>query len=116
MYKQTLFNATNAGAKELMRFFEGTFTISNKEGINNLVTEADHAADKAIQGIIKKEFPEHGIVSEETEETVSKSEYKWIVDPIDGTVNFANGIPICCVSIGLEREGKMLMGAVYNPI
>ena len=116
MYKQTLINATEAGAKELMRFFNGTFTISNKEGINNLVTEADHAADKAIQAVIKEAFPDHGIVSEETAELISESEYKWIVDPIDGTVNFANGIPICCVSVGLEHKGKMLMGAVYNPI
>ena len=44
------------------------------------------------------------------------SEYKWIIDPIDGTINFANGIPICCVSIGLEHNGKMIMGAVYNPL
>ncbi len=116
MYKQTLINATNAGANELQRFFNGTFVISNKEGINNLVTEADHAADKAIQAVIKEAFPEHGIVSEETAEKITGSEYKWIIDPIDGTVNFANGIPICCVSIGLEHEGKMLMGAVYNPI
>jgi myo-inositol-1(or 4)-monophosphatase len=115
MYKQTLYDATKAGAKELMRFFDGTFVISNKEGLNNLVTEADHASDKAIHAVIKKAFPDHGIVSEETEETVSESDYKWIVDPIDGTVNFANGIPICCVSIGLEYKGKMLMGAVYNP-
>ncbi|MEO8861201.1 MAG: inositol monophosphatase family protein [Ginsengibacter sp.] len=115
MYKQTLIAATEAGAKELMHFFNGTFTISNKEGINNLVTEADHAADKAIQAIIRKAFPEHGIVSEETAEKITESEYKWIIDPIDGTVNFANGIPICCVSIGLEHNGKMLMGAVYNP-
>ncbi|KAA9042001.1 inositol monophosphatase [Ginsengibacter hankyongi] len=116
MYKQTLIEATEAGASELMRFFNGTFTISNKEGINNLVTEADHAADKAIQEVIKKSFPGHGIVSEETAEKVTDSEFKWIIDPIDGTVNFANGIPICCVSIGLEQNGKMLMGAVYNPI
>jgi myo-inositol-1(or 4)-monophosphatase len=116
MYKQTLIKATEAGAAELMRFFNGKFTISNKEGINNLVTEADHAADKAIQAVIKKAFPEHGIVSEETAEKITDSEFKWIVDPIDGTVNFANSIPICCVSIGLEQNGKMLMGAVYNPI
>ncbi len=116
MYKQTLIEATNAGAGELQRFFNGTFLISNKEGINNLVTEADHAADKAIQAVIKKAFPEHGIVSEETAEKITDSNYKWIIDPIDGTVNFANGIPICCVSIGLEYKGKMLMGAVYNPI
>lgn len=115
MYKQTLIDATEAGANELMRFFNGTFKISNKEGINNLVTEADHASDRAIQDVIKKAFPDHGIVSEETAEVVSDSEYKWIIDPIDGTVNFANGIPLCCVSIGLEQNGKMLMGAVYNP-
>lgn len=116
MYKRTLINATEAGAKEIMRFFNGTFKISNKEGINNLVTEADHASDLAIQQVIKEAFPDHGIVSEETAEVVSDSEYKWIIDPIDGTVNFANGIPICCVSIGLQYKGKMLMGAVYNPI
>ncbi|MEO6219192.1 MAG: inositol monophosphatase family protein [Ginsengibacter sp.] len=116
MHKQTLIKATQAGAKELKRYFNGKFTISNKEGINNLVTEADHAADKAILEVIHKEFPQHGIISEESMEKVSESEYKWIIDPIDGTVNFANGIPICCVSIGLEHNGTMLMGAVYNPI
>jgi myo-inositol-1(or 4)-monophosphatase len=116
MYKQILYDATRAGAKELTRFFEGTFVISNKEGINNLVTEADHASDKAIHDVIKNAYPGHGIVSEETAEIIAESDYRWIVDPIDGTVNFANGIPICCVSIGLERMGKMIMGAVYNPV
>jgi myo-inositol-1(or 4)-monophosphatase len=116
MYKQTLVDAVNAGANELMRFFNGSFTISNKEGVNNLVTEADHASDKAIQAIIKKNFPAHSILSEETAEKLSDSEFKWIIDPIDGTVNFANGIPICCVSVGLEKNGEVIMGAVYNPI
>lgn len=122
MYKSTLIRATNAGADELMRFFNGTFTISNKEGINNLVTEADHAAEKAIIDIIKKDFPEHNILSEEAGEVLIAgrqegvdSEYKWIIDPIDGTVNFANGIPICCVSIALEHNGNVILGAVYNP-
>ena len=116
MYKETLINATNAGASELKRFFNGKFTISNKEGINNLVTQADFASDKAIREVIKTAFPDHGIVSEESDEKITSSEYKWIIDPIDGTVNFANNIPICCVSIGLEFKGEMLMGAVYNPI
>ena len=116
MYKQTLIDATNAGAKELKRFFHGKFMISHKEGINNLVTEADHASDKAIHEIIKSAFPNDGIISEESLEVTSKSDYVWIVDPIDGTVNFANGIPLCCVSIGIQYKGSMLMGAVYNPI
>ncbi len=115
MYKETLIKAANAGAHELKRFFNGKFTISNKEGVNNPVTEADFASDKAIRAIIKSAFPDHGIVSEESEEKISDSEYKWIIDPIDGTVNFANNIPICCVSIGLEYQGSMLMGAVFNP-
>lgn len=116
MYKETLIKATNAGAAELKKYFHGEFTISHKEGINDLVTQADFASDKAIRKIIKSDFPAHGIVSEESDEKFSDSEYKWIIDPIDGTVNFANGIPICCVSIGLEYKGEMLMGAVYNPI
>jgi myo-inositol-1(or 4)-monophosphatase len=119
MFKSTLIKATEAGAKELQRYFNGTFKISNKEGINNLVTEADHAAEKAIINIIKNDFPDHFILSEEAGEVKmpegSMSEYKWIIDPIDGTINFANGIPICCVSIALEHNGQMILGAVYNP-
>ena len=116
MYKETLLKAANAGAHELQHFFHGKFTISHKEGINNLVTQADFAAEKAIMKVIKSAFPNDGIVSEESPEIKSDSEYKWVIDPIDGTVNFANGIPICCVSIGLEHDGEMLMGAVYNPL
>lgn len=115
MLKQTLIKATEAGAAELQRFFNGQFTISNKEGVNNLVTEADHAAEKAIFEVIRQDYPDHFILSEETGEIVQDSSYKWIIDPIDGTVNFANGIPICCVSIGIEQNGQMIMGAVYNP-
>ncbi len=84
--------------------------------MNNLVTEADHAAEKAIIEVIQHDYPDHFILSEETGEIKTASEYKWIIDPIDGTVNFANGIPICCVSIALEKEGEMILGAVYNPL
>lgn len=116
MLKTTLLNAVQAGAAQLQHFFNGDFKISNKEGMNNLVTEADHAAEKAIIGVIQASFPDHFILSEETGEIVTDSAYKWIIDPIDGTVNFANGIPICCVSIGLEKDGKMIMGAIQAPL
>lgn len=115
MLKQTLINATRAGAEQLTHFFHREYAVHNKEGVNNLVTEADHAAEKAIFEVIKKDFPDHYILSEESGELVQDSNYKWIIDPIDGTVNFANGIPICCVSIGVEKEGQMVLGAVYNP-
>ena len=116
MIKETLLKAINAGAGELQRFFNGSFKISNKEGINNLVTEADHASEKAIIKIIQQEFPDHFILGEESGEILSDSEIKWIIDPIDGTVNFAHGIPLCCVSIGIEKGGEIIMGAVYNPL
>ncbi|MEP6615669.1 MAG: inositol monophosphatase family protein [Ginsengibacter sp.] len=115
MLKSTLVKAAEAGAGELQRFFNGTFSISNKEGMNNLVTEADHAAEKVIIETIKKDFPHHEILSEEIGSMGKDQEYKWIIDPIDGTVNFANGIPLCCVSIGVEFKGSMILGAVYNP-
>ncbi len=115
MLKSTLIRAAEAGAKVIQQYFQGTFKISNKEGVNNLVTEADHASEKAIFDVIKKEHPDHFLLSEEAGEMVTGSSYKWIIDPIDGTVNFAHGIPICCVSIGIEQDGEMVMGAVYNP-
>jgi myo-inositol-1(or 4)-monophosphatase len=115
MLKNTLIEAVNAGAGEVVRFFNTDFKITNKEGINNPVTEADHAAEKAIIQVIKSAYPDHYILSEEAGKIVQDSSYKWIIDPIDGTINFAKGIPINCVSIGIEHNGEMLMGAVYNP-
>jgi myo-inositol-1(or 4)-monophosphatase len=115
MIKNTLFNAIEAGAIELKKYFNGTFTISSKATINDLVTEADHASEKAIFKVIQQNHPDHFILSEETGSMPTQSNIKWIIDPIDGTINFANGIPICCVSIGVEENGEMIMGAVYNP-
>lgn len=115
MLISTLREAAHAGAAEIVRYFNGQFKISNKEGINNLVTEADHAAEKAIMAVIRKNFPDHFILSEEAGELSRQSDYKWIIDPIDGTINFAHGIPINCVSIAVEYKGEIMLGAVYNP-
>jgi myo-inositol-1(or 4)-monophosphatase len=115
MLKKTLIKAVEAGAGEILRFFNKDFIISNKEGINNLVTEADHAAEKAIFAIIRAEYPDHYILSEETGDLPKDSNYKWIIDPIDGTINFAHGIPLNCVSIAIEQNGEIVYGAVYNP-
>jgi myo-inositol-1(or 4)-monophosphatase len=115
MLKQTLLKAIEAAAIILKENFNRPFTISNKEGINNLVTEVDHKSEKAIIEIIKTDYPDHYILSEEVGEIVQDSVYKWIIDPIDGTINYANSIPMCCISIGVEVDGKMEVGAVYNP-
>jgi len=115
MIKNTLLKAVEAGAQELRHFFNGSFTIASKGSLNDLVTEADHASEKAIFNVIQAAHPDHFILSEETGEIKQDSNYKWIIDPIDGTINFAHGIPICCVSIGIEKDGEMILGAVYNP-
>lgn len=115
MLKTALTAAARAGAAEIFRFFNGEFKISNKEGVNNLVTEADHAAEKAIMDVIRSYYPDHQFLAEETGANATASAYKWIIDPIDGTVNFAHGIPLNCVSIAVEHAGTIIMGAVYNP-
>ncbi len=113
--KNTLLRALHAGADQLKKYFDGTFEIKSKERLNDLVTEVDKKSETAIIDVIQDEYPDHFILSEEVGEISTDSNYKWIIDPIDGTVNFAHGIPICCVSIGVELDGKLLMGAVFNP-
>ncbi|MFT3948872.1 MAG: inositol monophosphatase family protein [Agriterribacter sp.] len=115
MLKNVLLQAAEKAGAIMRDSINTSFKISNKEGLNNLVTEVDHACEKAIFEIIQKNYPAHFILSEESGEIVMDSSYKWIIDPIDGTINFANGIPLCCVSIAVEHENKMILGAVYNP-
>jgi myo-inositol-1(or 4)-monophosphatase len=113
--KNTLLQAIHAGAHVLKHYFEGSFEVKSKSSLNDLVTEVDQKAEDAIIAVIKETYPEHFILSEEVGELSTSSNYKWIIDPIDGTVNFAHGIPLCCISIGIEKDGIMLMGAVLNP-
>jgi myo-inositol-1(or 4)-monophosphatase len=115
MLKTTLINAALESGKLIKASSSRQFTIDSKDSVNNLVTEVDHASEKLIIGIIREAFPDHHILTEESGDLPKHSSYKWIIDPIDGTVNFANGIPICCVSIAVEKDGEVIMGAVYNP-
>jgi myo-inositol-1(or 4)-monophosphatase len=81
----------------------------------NLVTEIDKNAELMIIGKIRKHFPNHDFLGEESGAAEIKSEYRWIIDPLDGTVNYTHGLPIYSVSIGLEHEGKIVLGVVYDP-
>jgi myo-inositol-1(or 4)-monophosphatase len=115
MSRNTLIQAIEAGAAAIRSYTDQAFEVSNKEGINNLVTEVDHASEAAIMAVIREAHPDHAILSEESGANELQSDWKWIIDPIDGTVNFAHHIPICAISIGLEHKGKMVLGGVYNP-
>jgi myo-inositol-1(or 4)-monophosphatase len=86
------------------------------KGEFDLVTEADRASEKLIVERLRSHFPAHAIVAEEGGGYESSSEYRWFVDPLDGTTNFAHGFPFFCVSMGLERAGELITGVVYNPV
>ncbi|MCI0706803.1 MAG: inositol monophosphatase [Ignavibacteriae bacterium] len=81
----------------------------------NLVTEIDRKAESMIIERIRKRYPQHGFLGEESGGQETDSEYKWVIDPLDGTTNFTHGLPIFCVSVGLEHKGELLLGVVYDP-
>lgn len=102
-------------AGEIIRNGFGTdFNIEYKTNESNLVTEIDKASEKLITEFIKKKYPTHGILAEEGGETRNTSEYVWVVDPLDGTTNFAHGLPIFSVSIGVQKDNKTIAGTVYD--
>lgn len=114
--KNTLHKAITEAGKILKENFGGDYKIESKDMIANLVTEIDKKSEEKIISIIKNDFPLHNILSEEIGALTQESNYKWIIDPIDGTINYAHAIPISCISIGLEKDGEVIMGAVYNPM
>ncbi|MGC8595391.1 MAG: inositol monophosphatase family protein [Candidatus Kryptoniota bacterium] len=89
--------------------------IIEKGSFTNLVTDIDRRSEAMIVDFIRKNFPGHEILAEEGGATKSVSDYKWIVDPLDGTTNFTHGFPVYCVSIGLEYRGQVIAGVVYDP-
>ena len=86
------------------------------KGDINLVTEMDTRSERAIVEILRSAFPGHGIVAEEETDTRNASGLTWIIDPLDGTTNYAHGYPCFSVSIALEQEGEVIIGVVYDPM
>jgi len=86
------------------------------KGEIDLVTEADHKAEAIIISAIQKVFPRHGILSEEAGKKRMSSSYRWLIDPLDGTTNFAHGFPFFSISIALEHKGELLLGVVFDPL
>jgi myo-inositol-1(or 4)-monophosphatase len=86
------------------------------KGEIDLVTEVDRAAEQAILAAIRERFPDHDIVTEETEIARTGSRFVWFVDPLDGTTNFAHGYPFFCASVALAVGGELAAGAIYDPI
>lgn len=115
-FKNVMFEAADEAAKILLEYFGKEFEIDRKKFYNDLVTEVDKKSEAKIIEVIRKSFPEHSFLGEEGGEQKKKSEYLWIIDPIDGTVNYAHALPIFCISIALEINGVVSLGIVYNPV
>ena len=103
------------GGEILVAEFHRPLEITYKGDVD-LVTQADRKSEKAIVARLRSHFPEHTIVAEEGGGLETASSYKWFVDPLDGTTNFAHGYPCFAVSIGLEHAGELVAGAIYQPI
>jgi fructose-1,6-bisphosphatase/inositol monophosphatase family enzyme len=98
----------------VMRRFHGTHDVDIK-GRGNLVTETDFAVERMMHELFKREFPEHGLLSEETAAAGSREGWVWVIDPIDGTRNFVSGIPYFCINTALCRDGIPVLAVTHDP-
>jgi myo-inositol-1(or 4)-monophosphatase len=116
MLNFALETARDAGRVLMEKF--GRITAITKKGDINLVTEADLASEALITERIRSHFPKHSILAEEAGDTVvieGEGDWKWIIDPLDGTTNYAHGYPCFCVTMALERAGEIVLGVTYDP-
>jgi len=108
--------AREAGALQRERW-ESELEIDTKSSEVDLVTDVDRACEARVVEGIRAERPDDGILAEEGSEYEARgSAWRWVIDPLDGTTNYAHGYPCFCVSIGIERDGQPALGVVYNPI
>jgi len=109
--------AARAGGAVLMARLrgDGDLQIAYKDGRANLVTVADRESQQAVTEVIRAAFPGHAVVGEEGTTGDPGTEHVWYVDPLDGTTNFAHGLPFFCVSVALRSRGRTVAGAVYDP-
>jgi len=114
-YYTTALAAAKAGADVLMKYYGKTLNVEYK-GITDPVSQADKNAQKAVIKAIKRVFPEHGILAEEDGVNEMGKDYCWIIDPLDGTVNFVHGLPAFCVSVGLKYKNEIIAGVIYSPV
>lgn len=107
--------ARQVGEIHLSYFRGNNLDIHTKSNVYDVVTRADKESEAFLLSVIAEHFPTHAILGEETGEHAGQAGYRWVLDPLDGTNNFSQGLPIFTVSIGLQYEGDTLLGVVYAP-
>jgi myo-inositol-1(or 4)-monophosphatase len=115
-----MINVAIEAAREAGKFLKESVgnvrKIEIKEGEErNMVSEIDKGSEERIIGTIRRHYPSHGILGEESGSSAPDAEYKWVIDPLDGTTNFLHGLPVFSVTIGIEHRGEIIAGVVYDP-
>ena len=113
-YKNFAIKTAKSSGDILMSYFDSAFEIKKKSSVD-LVTKADIESEKNIINSIKENFPNHGVIAEESDLINQNSDYRWIIDPLDGTTNFVHSLPIFAISIALQYKEETILGVVYNP-
>lgn len=112
---ETALEAAREAGKIMDGYQQDGFESEEKTSATDLVTEADRSCQQTVVEHLKEEFPEYGIVAEEDNLREEKDAGNWVVDPIDGTLNFSKGFPYYCCSIGLRKNGEYVLGVVLSP-
>jgi myo-inositol-1(or 4)-monophosphatase len=114
---ETAIAAARAGSKVLQGYFRRDGLQVSRKGQNDFVTEADKASEAAVLGVIRERHPDHRIVAEEggAADLNHDSDSEWLVDPLDGTTNFLQGLPVWCVSVACRHAGRIVAGAIVDP-
>jgi myo-inositol-1(or 4)-monophosphatase len=114
---KTALAAAGAGAEVITRYFRGADLEVRRKGENDFVTQADKESEAAILAEIRRGFPDHRILAEEGggADAGAGSEYEWLIDPLDGTTNFLQGLPVYCVSVACRRGDQLLAAVVHDP-
>jgi myo-inositol-1(or 4)-monophosphatase len=113
-YRDLAVKAARTAGRILMDHLDRGVKVGYK-GKFNLITEVDHLSEEAIVRMIHGQYPRHQIIAEEGHGKGKDAPFRWFVDPLDGTTNYAHGFPCFCISIGLEIKGQVVLGVVYDP-
>jgi myo-inositol-1(or 4)-monophosphatase len=105
---------TQAG--QILQSFVGKEMDVRHKGRTDLVTRADHASEQYLIEAVHEAFPSHAIIAEESGKWEGTSDHRWFIDPLDGTLNFAHGVPFYCVSVGYAYQEELTLGVIYDPV
>lgn len=115
MLEQAMEMALKAARIQRKYFRRADLDIRTKHGEADIVTRADRESEQAITDAIRRHYPSHGILAEESGDNSGNAEWVWVIDPLDGTTNYAAGLPLFAVSIGIRYRGETVCGVVYAP-